>query len=86
MAPPPMAELDQANVKRLLAAVDNPDARNDTAAQLSKVAAKAEGSHPERPRCPRPWPREALRPLDVARRAGRPAWRRRWRPAWRRRR
>ena len=39
-----MAELDQANVNRLLAAVDNPDARNDTAAQLSKVAAKAEGA------------------------------------------
>jgi len=37
-----MSDLDQANVERLLAAVDNPELRNDTAAQLSKVAAKAE--------------------------------------------
>jgi len=37
-----MADLDHANVDRLLASVGNPELRNDTAAQLSKVAAKAE--------------------------------------------
>ena len=65
-----MAELDQANVNRLLAAVDNPDARNDTAAQLSKVAAKAEGARaatmPCSPCCPcspSPRPRRAGRSL-----------------------
>ena len=62
-----MAELDQANVNRLLAAVDNPDARNDTAAQLSKVAAKAEGARaatmPCSPCCPCSPLRRACRSL-----------------------